>query len=278
MNVTHWIRSRAEQGQPLNLHAVMRERPDILENVFAGQSPLGWRKSLIAAGVDPFKIAHEIQDYVECAVCGKSYKVIGAHLIAAHQLTGEEYRREYGSDCEVSSEAFRARKFDNKTILGIAHWERLWSRYYVIDYIICLHEKGFDLNFFSVSNHFRNLSNMGIFYFGSWNAALLAAGFDPEVLRRHPPGLQWSQSKVILALKELEKVKRTNPRAPIKNALGMAIARYFESTEVACIAAGVDFKVINPYAAISRESIEGVIAEIRTLMKSTVIIQRTLGL
>ena len=52
MDLTKWIRSQAATRQPLNLHAVARARPDLLEQAFAGPAPRGWRRSLMDAGVD----------------------------------------------------------------------------------------------------------------------------------------------------------------------------------------------------------------------------------
>ncbi len=66
MDITQWIRSQAATGQPLNIHAVQRERPDLLEQAFAGPTPRGWRRSLIDAGVDPYKIVLDYEDQVEC--------------------------------------------------------------------------------------------------------------------------------------------------------------------------------------------------------------------
>ena len=53
MKLSKWIRSRAATQQPLNLHAVTRERPDLLELAFAGPTPRGWRRSLMDAGSIP---------------------------------------------------------------------------------------------------------------------------------------------------------------------------------------------------------------------------------
>ena len=73
MDLTKWIRSRAVSKQALNLHAVMRERPDLIEQAFAGPNPRGWRKSLIDAGVDPYTIAHALENTVVCKQCGRDY-------------------------------------------------------------------------------------------------------------------------------------------------------------------------------------------------------------
>jgi hypothetical protein len=124
-----WIRSRAAVGDPLNLHAVMRERPDLLEQAFALPTPRGWRRCLVDAGVDPYKIAHAYKEVASCAICGFTCPVLGTHLKSCHGTTGEEYIQEFGPDCELSSESFRATKFAAGPVAGIAHWEGIWSHH-----------------------------------------------------------------------------------------------------------------------------------------------------
>ncbi len=90
MELTQWIRSQAATGQPLNIHAVQRERPDLLDVAFAGPAPRGWRRSLIDAGVDPYEIVHAHESQVICRVCGVSFSVLGREigLFPAMRLTG----------------------------------------------------------------------------------------------------------------------------------------------------------------------------------------------
>ena len=169
MDIKKWIRARYAAKKPLNLHAVARW-PAILEKVFAGPKPLGWRRCLIDAGVDPYKIVHEYQQEVECKICGQWSMVLGTHLDIRHELTGDGYRQEFGVNAEISSEAFRARRFRSIPVKGIAHWEGLWSRYYLIDWIIRLGEEGHDLNFLNISRGGKSLAQNVWTTFGSWDA------------------------------------------------------------------------------------------------------------
>ena len=141
MDITNWIRSQAATGQPLNIHAVQRERPDLLEQAFAGPTPRGWRRSLRDAGVDPYKIVLDYEDQVECAVCGMAFVILVRHLKIRHGMTCEEYLQEFGRDHETTSESYRAGLTGLRPISGIAHWERVWSPQYVIDWILRLHHE-----------------------------------------------------------------------------------------------------------------------------------------
>jgi phosphoglycolate phosphatase-like HAD superfamily hydrolase len=265
MDATEWIRSRAANGQPLNLHAVMRERPDLLEQAFAGPSPLGWRRTLIQAGVDPYKIVHEYEDQVRCAICGYSSSVLGTHLKGRHGVTGEEYIEEFGTECELSSEWFRATRFGSRPIAGIPHWEGLWSRYYVIDWIIRLHEEGRDLNFHSFCKVGGTLSKTGWKLFGSWDSALRAAGLNPDDERAIPPFQQWTGELIIERLRDYAVEKRKDWRLRMSNELRMAIGRIFGSPEAAARAAGLRFADISNRAIISGRQMRELVAALRKL-------------
>jgi hypothetical protein len=169
MEITEWIRHRAATGQALNLHEVARERPVLIAHAFATPSPRGWRRCLLDAGVDPYEIVHLHEEIVECAVCGYTGAVLGTHLKQCHQMTSAEYREEYGLGCEVSSESFRAGKFAARPLAGIAHWERLWSKHYVIDWILRLREDGHDLNYNSIQKAGQSLASNGWRLFGGWD-------------------------------------------------------------------------------------------------------------
>ncbi|MEI6674837.1 MAG: hypothetical protein WCO57_06635 [Verrucomicrobiota bacterium] len=266
MKLSKWIRSRAATQQPLNLHAVARERPDLLELAFAGPTPRGWRRSLMDAGVDPYKIVHEHEQDVECAVCGTSHAVLGTHLKTCHDMTGEEYREEYGSDLEISSESYRAAHFGGRPVAGIAHWEGVWSRHYVIDWILRLrHEEGHDPNYQHVVKTGRSLANAGLSLFGSWDATLRAAGLDPDLLRVNPPGRQWTRTMVIKGLREFAKMKKGNWRLEMSNHLRMAAPRFFGTLEAAYLAAGLTHEQISSRAIFKSEAVDNLVAEIRAL-------------
>ena len=263
--MTKWIRSQAAKGEALNLHAVMRERPDLLEQAFGGPSPRGWRRSLIDAGVNPYKIVHQYEDHVECAICGSSSSVLGSHLKLCHGITGDEYKEEFGPDCELSSESFRAAKFSAKPIAGIAHWEGIWSRYYVVDWIIRLHDEGRDLNYHSLHEDGKLLAFAGWYQFGSWDAALRAAGFNPDDERAIPVFQQWTKDMVIEKLQEFAVAKKGNWRLKMSMDLRLALGRIFGSPKAAAKAAGLKFEDINPRAIFSSRQVTDLVKAIRKL-------------
>ena len=265
MDLTKWIRSRAATGQPLNLHSVARERPDLLELAFSGPTPRGWRGSLLDAGVDPYKIVHDYENQVECRVCGASLAVLGTHLKTRHDMTGDEYRQEFGEDCEMSSETCRAAHFGGRSIAGISHWERLWSGHYAIDWILRLHEEGHNLNYRHIVKIGHPLSSTSLRIFGSWDAALQAAGLDPKLLRNRPVDRTWTQSKVVEGLHNFAKLKQENPGREMSVPLQNSVRRFFGSLEAACRAVGLDYEVVNPRALIKGEPVARLVAAIRSL-------------
>jgi len=265
MDLTTWIRSQAASGLPLNLHAVQRARPDLLEMAFGGPSPRGWRRCLIDAGVDPYKIVHAHEEKVECAVCGLSYMAMGRHLQTRHEMTGDEYRKEFGPEREISSESFRASKFEGRPIAGIAHWERLWSRHYVTDWILRLHEEGHALNVYHYEHMGKSLVSNGSLFFGSWDAALQSAGLNPEEFRAIPPNLRWTKSMVIESLRNFARLRQEKKKREMSIPLRMAIRRFFRTPQAACKAAGITYEEINPRAIFVGEQVTKLVAAIRSL-------------
>ena len=265
MELTQWIRSQAATGQPLNIHAVQRERPDLLELAFAGPAPRGWHRSLIDAGVDPYKIVLEYEDHVECAVCGMSWVVLGKHLKHFHGMTGEEYRQEFGRDHETTSESYREGQTGLRPIAGIAHWERLWSHHYVIDWILWLHEESIPLNSENILQVGMALGQQGRKRFGSWDGALRAAGLDPAVLRANPPERQWTRLMVIEGFRNFAKLKQENPKRKMSTPLQMAASRFFPSRQAACQSAGLEYEKISSRARFKVELVARLVASIRAL-------------
>ena len=131
------------------------------------------------AGVDPYKIVLGYEDQVQCAACGLSFVVLGAHLKHSHGLTEEEYIQEFGPDHETTSESYRAALTSALPIAGIAHWERLWSSHYVTDWLLRLHEEGHPLNCEYLHQIGMALVQQARKRFGSWDLATRAAGIGP---------------------------------------------------------------------------------------------------
>jgi hypothetical protein len=265
MKLKQWIRSRAAKGQALNLHAVLRERPDLLEKAFSGPTPRGWFRSLIDAGVDPYKIVHAHEDQVECVICGCTFSVLGSHLKRAHGMSGEDYRHEFGPECELSSELFRANRFKGRRFMGMKHWEGMWSRYYIIDVILRLDELGHDLNFWNVVQYGGGIVPYALLAFGSWDAALKASGLDPDELRIHSPRREWKRAMVIQGLRDLAKIKKKNWRRQMSDSLRAAVKRHFRTLRAACKAAGIAYEEISSRAIFNGAPVFRLVADIHAL-------------
>lgn len=233
------IRRRFEEGLPLNINAVLRECPRLMESAYSGKKPQGWRNALLKAGVDPYAIVHEHLDVVACPVCGREMGVLGSHLVKAHGIERDMYEDEFGKGFLASSEAFRAGQFRGKPRCGVDHWEHLWSPRYIIDWILLLHEKGVDLNYHAAASKAKAVAHYAIHYFGSWDNALEKAGLDPGDIRRVEFTDTWSRDAVITALQELAGRRKKDPGEYMSNRLRNAIRRHFKNTRAAIRASGL---------------------------------------
>lgn len=265
MRIAKWIKSQAAAGDALNLHAVARNRSDLLEKAFAGSAPRGWYRSLVDAGVNPYKITHEHADVVHCKICDYSGPVLGTHLKQLHGVDRKEYLDEFGPTSDVSSESFRVAKFLARPIHGIAHWEKLWSRYYVIDWIIRLQHEGHTLNYYSVYQEGQSLTNAAIKFLGSWDLALLASGFNPDEERSIPAFQQWDADLVIQKLHEFAAAKNNNWRLKMPDDVRYAAGRVFGSLKSATKAAGLCADDLSHRAIFTSPKVANLVNAIRKL-------------
>ena len=119
-----------------------------------------------------------------------------------------------------------------------------WNSQSVVAEIQKLFSDGADLSVTAVSQSHSSLYTVATrTYYRSWSDALMAAGIDPEAVRRGPP--TWKSAKVVSELKALDepvltpvRIKRMNPR--LYDAIHSNSA--FESLEDAAEAAGVTLK------------------------------------
>jgi hypothetical protein len=235
------------QNTPLNLTAAKRSFPDLVEAVYAVKPFLGWRKLLIAAGIDYKDIEREYLDYVVCKICGKKFGIITEHLKVNHSISPEEYRKAY-PDAELMSETLRiARsKMKQKPVnlkITRPHWEVLWTPEYLLDRIEDYRERGASLNFKSIQTHDRSTTDAAIRFFGSWDAAIARLGINPGDNRKHASGIRLSSEEVINSLKDRQKKglplnEKTISESDLR--LINAARRRFGSYPKALLAAGID--------------------------------------
>ena len=174
---------------PLNISAVKRRHPKLLERVYALRPFWGWKRALEDAGLDYTRINVELRDYVDCKICGQDLGALSAHLSKRHQVTAEDYRLDY-PEAELVCETVRAgmSKFASRPGRdAVPHWEPIWSPEYVLDRMAELHRRNYPMNFRWAHRHEERLSGQAVSYFGSWDKALRRIGLDPSQIRLIPP-------------------------------------------------------------------------------------------
>src|SRR5437899_11933704 len=132
-NVIREIQRLHSLRAPLNIPAVKRSHPKLIERVYAVRPFWGWKRALEDAGLDYKKINVELLDYVDCKICGRDMGGLSYHLISQHQIAPEDYRHEYpGAElvCETIRAGIAERKLRKRPAL--LHWETIWTPEYVL--------------------------------------------------------------------------------------------------------------------------------------------------
>jgi hypothetical protein len=189
-NIIREIQRLHARRAPLNIPAVKRSHPELIERVYAVRPFWGWKRALEDAGLDYAKINVELRDYVDCKVCGRDFGGLAYHLISQHQITPEDYRHEY-PEAEIVCETARARisepRSRKRKWYTLPRWEAIWTPEYVLDRMAEVHRRNFPMNFDWASDHERMVALKAIQYFGSWDEALQRIDLDPARIRLFRP-------------------------------------------------------------------------------------------
>ena len=136
--ITRRILERMTRRKALNLSAVKREDPDLVQAVYDVQPYWGWKAALHDAGIDYGDIRVEVLQSVECQICGKHLQALSNHLAVLHGITTVEYLDDY-PDAELVSERLReqatGRLYTKPHPEFLQHWEPIYTREYVLDRI-----------------------------------------------------------------------------------------------------------------------------------------------
>ncbi|MFN2507429.1 MAG: hypothetical protein ABR589_01500 [Chthoniobacterales bacterium] len=232
--------------EPLNITAVKRNHPELIERVYQVRPFWGWKRALEDAGLSYADINTELRDYVDCQICGKDMGGLSYHLISQHETTPEEYREEY-PEAELMCETVRARisepRSTQRKYYTLPRWEAIWTPEYVLDRMAELHGRAYPMNSNWASNHEQALMMKAIAFFGSWDEALRRIGLDPQQIRLAKPSEHLSAADVMARLK-----KRRNAGLALNSAgvfaddspLASAAQRHFGSHTRALRAAGIN--------------------------------------
>lgn len=187
------------RGEPLNITAVSRNHPELIEAVYAVTPFWGWRNALGDAGLDYGRIETQLLQSVECKLCGREYSFLTSHLRLAHEWTTADYLQEYPGE-PLSCEERRARQ-TGVARLHVPHWEPLWTAEYTLDRLKFLSDHGYAMHEFSVAKREPSLTAMAVRFWGSWDKALLRIGLDPRAIRRARPSRSLTRADILKAIR-----------------------------------------------------------------------------
>lgn len=270
-NIIREIQRLQARRVPLNISAVKRSHPKLIERVYAVRPFWGWKRALEDAGLNYAKINVELRDYVDCKICGRDFGALSYHLINDHNMTGEDYHREYPA-AEMTCETARARisrpRSRKRQWYTLPRWEPIWTPEYVLDRIAELHRLNFPLNLYWATNHEQSLAGKAILYFGSWDEALRRIDLDPARIRLARPTEHLTAAQVIARLK-----KRRDEGLPLNSGalqkedmpLQNAVWKYFGSHERALSAASIDPARVRKVKTYKRKEIAAFFAEARRI-------------
>jgi hypothetical protein len=219
------IKALHQGREPLNIMAVKRRKPKLIEAVYATTPYWGWKQALADAGIDYKDINVEYDDKVDCRICRQPFVFLANHLIHTHHTTPEDYKEKYNAPlvCEERAAA-HMRRVSNKDAPPerLPHWEAPWSAEYVLDRIFEYHRKGVPLNFDAIGKIEQTLTIFAVHYFESWDKALERVGLQPmEIRQKKPDGKDlypdrdsvldaiWKRSKKQLPLNPVAVTKQT---------------------------------------------------------------------
>jgi hypothetical protein len=239
--IVNRIRTLHRAKVPLNLSAVRRHHPDLLQQVMSLKHFRGWRKAIEAAGLTYDELHTELLDHCVCALCGEELLVLNGHLLAKHGLNEEQYCRKYPNETTMADK-MRAAK--TGALRRAPHWERLWSREYLIDYLIYKHERGEDLSPWTLYRREPAVHANAKKYFGSYRAAIEAAGIDYRKVRVIDLTEKWTPAKVLERIQNLHQQKPLTSTGDIRRRDSRLYDRchhYFGGVVPAIEAAGIAY-------------------------------------
>jgi hypothetical protein len=239
--IVNRIQTLHRANVPLNLSAVRRHHPDLLQQVMTLKHFRGWRKAVEAAGLSYRELHTELLDHCVCALCGEELLVLNGHLLAKHGVTEEQYCRKFPNETTMADK-MRAAK--TGALRRAPHWERLWSREYLIDYLIYKHERGENLSPWTLYRREPAVHANAKKYFGSYRAAIEAAGLDYQEVRVIELTEQWTPAKVLDRIRKLHRQRPLTSTGDIRRRDSRLYDRchhYFGGVVPAIEAAGIPY-------------------------------------
>lgn len=174
------------KGEPLNISAVRRNHPHLLDAAFSYTPFLGWKQAIELAGLDYQSIRIELESHVECRICGAWRANLASHLRLVHGFqSGLEYRAEFPG-ASLSSEQFRSQFIGRNQNQTLPDWEPILSLEYVLDraWYWYSHHGGCNVEFVRKRDPsiYSFTRSAGI----AWDDVIRKIGLDPRQERHIP--------------------------------------------------------------------------------------------
>ena len=202
------IRELYENRIPLNLVSVKRHFPELVKAVYSTKPYWGWKQALADAGISYNEIIIELEEYVECPICGKEVKNLANHARYKHEVTPDEMKETYPG-VPMFSDTSLARKMNSSYNAiqhpdFLPHWEPLWTIEYALDRIMEYAKLGFAMNQSSFQDRdnatwlfsTRNLKDTSI----GWDDVLGYFDFDVKSIRLYNGAKYPSKASIISEL------------------------------------------------------------------------------
>ncbi len=201
-SLVHKLTTLHQRGRPLNITAVKRRSPRLVEAAFSQKPFLGWRNALKMAGIPLDEVVWEVMESVDCELCGKAVRNLANHAIHGHGVEWKTYKAEH-PNAETISEQVKAKRMEN-TPTTLAHWEPVWSPEYVLDRLNAWHEGGFLMNSANIQRLDGSLFDFArtLFPNHSFDDLLSTIGINPQDVRLKVEANTVTREWVIEKIKE----------------------------------------------------------------------------
>ncbi len=219
---------------------------------------------MMAAGADEQEEQPRYYDeFVQCRICGGLLKNLAWAHLQMHGLTTAEYKKRFNVAYVVSdqlrkklsdsrSRGHRRDRYEPRSREGILEAMRGYAR------------QSSPLTYHWLKKKAPSLAKQAVYAYGSWRAALKAAGLKPKPLQHRPKAgiiaerQRWSRGLIIARIRRRASEGRSLTTVAVSGedgALFSAAHRYLGTWERAIEASGFDYGEIRKTKARDRETI-----------------------
>ena len=229
-------------GEALNISAVRRNHPELLDAAYSLKPFLGWKQAIELAGLKYEWIKIELEESVECQVCGEYFRVLTKHLIKKHGFSDTaEYRKSF-PNAKIMCEQTLAKI--TKLTSTVTAWEPILSMEYVLDRVWF-----WKTTYGQRNSAFITIQDPSILSYVSgrsikWDDVVQKAGFDPTKERRIPKYEPRNADEIIAILQDRHRLGLNLATVALQQEypeLMGSMHRLFGGLTNALIASGIPF-------------------------------------